>query len=132
MFVAAERENRKHHQGGLHADEAAEAGVPALELLHDQPVLDIAHPGASVAFQVSAEEAELTQLRNQFARETGVTEAVADQRQHAFIHKLPRRLPDHQLLFAELRVDRKIIHTGESRHVRTILPCLSVRRGMLR
>ena len=40
-------------------DETAQAGIAALQLLHDQPVLDVAHSGAAVAFQIRAEEAQL-------------------------------------------------------------------------
>ena len=36
----------------------------ALQFLHDEAVLDIAHAGAAVAFQVGAEEAEFGHLRN--------------------------------------------------------------------
>ena len=44
--------DRVHAQRALHRDEAAQAGVAALELLHDQPVGDVAEAGAAVALEV--------------------------------------------------------------------------------
>ncbi len=84
-----------HHQRALHADEAAQAGIAALEFLHDQAVFDVVHAGAAVAFQVGAEKTQPAHLRDQFARETRLAEAIADQRQHSFVDELARGLP-HQ------------------------------------
>ena len=59
LFLAAEGEDGIHHQRALHADEAAQAGIAALQLLHDQAVLDVVHAGAAVAFEIGAEKAQL-------------------------------------------------------------------------
>ncbi len=58
-------------QRGLHADERAHAGVAALQFLHDQAVFDVRHPGAAVAFEAGAEEAEVGHGLDQFAWESG-------------------------------------------------------------
>jgi hypothetical protein len=56
------------------------AGIAALELLHDQAVLDVAHAGAAVAFQIRAENPSRP-ISGISSRENAVAEAIADQRQ---------------------------------------------------
>ena len=53
----------------LHAREAADARVAALELLHREAVADLARPGAAVALEVAAEQAELRDLGDELGRE---------------------------------------------------------------
>ena len=76
-------------------------GIRALEFLHDQAVLGIAHSGAAVAFEVGTEEPEVGHFRYDLGGEAPVTEAIADQRLNAFLGEPPRGLPHHQLLFTE-------------------------------
>ena len=106
LFVAAESQDRVHHQRALHADETAQAGVAALDLLHHQPVFHIVHPGAAISFEVRAQEAQASQLRDELRREARLAEAIADERQHALIDELASGLPHQQLLLGELRVDQ--------------------------
>ncbi len=92
LFLAAEGQDRVHHQRALHADEAAQSGVGPFQLLHDQPVLHVAHAGAAVAFQIRAEESQPAHFRDQLAGEAGVAEAIAHQRQGPLVHELARGL----------------------------------------
>ena len=109
-------QDRIHHQRALHADEAAEAGIAALQFLHDQAVLDVVHARAAIAFQIRAEESQPAHLRNQFGGEARVAEAIADQRQNPLVGKLARGLPHQQFLLTEQRIDAQIIHAGKGRH----------------
>ncbi len=86
-----------HHQRALHGDEAAQAGIAALDLLHDEAVLDVAHAGAAVAFQVRAEEAEFGHFGDQLGREAGVAEAIADHGRDALVGEPARGLPHQQV-----------------------------------
>ena len=113
LLLASVGQNRIHHQRALHADETAQPGVAPLDLLHQQSVLDVAHAGAPIAFEIRAEETEASHLRDQLARETRLAEAVADQRQHPLVHELARRLAHQQFLLVEQRIDLQKIHTGE-------------------
>src|SRR5580658_2404500 len=85
LFIGAAGENRIHDQRALHAGEAAHSGVAALQLLHDETVLDVAHTRAAVAFQVGAEEAQAAHFRDQLAGEARVTITVAYGREHALV-----------------------------------------------
>ena len=49
LRLGAERVDRVHDERALHAREAADAGVAALELLHREAVADLAQAGAAVA-----------------------------------------------------------------------------------
>ena len=110
LLLAAVGEDGVHDERALHGDEAAHAGIDALEFLHDEAVLGIAHAGAAVAFEVGAEEAEVGHFRYDLGGKAPVAEAIADQRQNAFLGEPPRGLPHHQLLFTEEGVDAKIVY----------------------
>ena len=100
----------------MHGCEAAESGIGALEFLHHQAIFDVAHAGAAVTFQVRAQKSQAAEFRNQLFGETRVTEAIAHQRDGAFLHKLARGLADQQFLFGEQRVYLQIVDTGEAGH----------------
>ena len=98
LLLGAVGEDGVHDQRALHGDEAAHAGIGALQLLHDEPVLHVAHAGAAVAFEVGAEKAELGQFGDQLGGEAGVAEAIADERHDALLGEAARRLPHQQFL----------------------------------
>ena len=129
LLLGAVGVNGVHDQRALHGNEAADAGIGALQLLHDEPVLHIAHAGAAVAFQVGAQEAELRHLRDEFGREARVAVAVADQRQNPLFGKTPRGLPHHQLLFAEQGVDAEVVYASESHCVTQLFEHSPGKRG---
>ena len=118
LFLAAEGQDRIHHERALHANETAQPGIAALDLLHHQTVLDVAHPGAAVAFDIGAQKSQAPHLRDQFCGEARLTEAIADQRKHALIDELARGLPNQQLLLGKLRIDQQIVDAGKSGHAR--------------
>ena len=109
--------DRVHHQCALHGDEAADAGIGALQFLHDQAVLDVAHPGAPVPFEVSAQKAQIGHLGDQFGGKPGLAIAVPDQGQNPLFGEAPGGLPHHQLFGVEQRVDAEIVYTSKS-HVK--------------
>ena len=59
LLFGAEGVDGIHDKRGLHADEAAQAAVAALQFLRHEAVFDVGHAGAAVAFEIGAEEAEL-------------------------------------------------------------------------
>ena len=59
LFFGAIGVNWIHHQRALDTDEAAQAGIAALDFLHDQAVLDVVHAGAAIAFEIRSEESEV-------------------------------------------------------------------------
>src|SRR5207249_8488188 len=54
-----------HDEAALHRGARAQPRVAALELLHDEPVGDVAEPGAAVALEGGAEDAQLAELGDQ-------------------------------------------------------------------
>ena len=57
LWLAAVGMDGVHDERALHGNEAAHAGIDALQFLHDEAVLGIAHAGAAVAFEIGAEKA---------------------------------------------------------------------------
>src|SRR6185437_10669816 len=101
LLLGAEGMNRVHAERGLHRDEAADAGVAALELLTDQAVADGVEAGAAVALERRAEEAEAGELRNQVSREVVLLETLLDDGQHFVVDEPRDGLLHHALLFTE-------------------------------
>src|SRR3546814_12120438 len=90
----------------LHAGEAAQAAVAALEFLADQAVADTVEAGAAVFLrQGRAKHADAGDLGDQFGREASLVEAVADDRQHALVGEPGHGVLDSALLFAEQEAD---------------------------
>jgi hypothetical protein len=100
----------------LHRGEGAEAGIAALELLHDQPVSDVVEAGEVILLDRRAEEAHLGHLRNEVHGELLFAVGVLDDRNHFLIHEVANGLPYHQLFFAEERVDFEIVDAWETGH----------------
>src|SRR5262249_39151857 len=113
LLLRSEAVDRIHDERPLHGDEAADAGIDTLELLHDEAVLDVGHAGAAVAFEVRAEEAELGHFGDQLGGKTGVAVAIANQRQDSLLGESARGLPNHALLFGEERVDREVVYSSK-------------------
>lgn len=129
LFLAAVGENRVHHQRALHADEAAQAAIAALEFLHDEAVVDVAHAGAAIAIEVGAEKAHLAHLGDEAGGKAALVVAVPDDRHHLLVDKLPGRLADELLLFAQKGIDMKIVHTAKSAHASMVVPDIPSENG---
>ncbi len=125
LFVRSVLEDRVHHERALHGDEAAQAGIAALDLLHDEPVFHIAHAGAAVALEIRAQESELSHFGNQFSWKPAFAETIPNYRRDSFVDKPPGRLPHHEFLLGELRIDQKVIHAAEC-HESSVVPRLKV------
>ena len=111
LIFGTESVDRIHDERRLHAYKAAQAGVAALQLLHDEAVLHIGHAGAAVALKASAVKAQLAHRRNQLARETPLAKALFDDGNHVCVDKLAGGAADEQFLFREARVEMEKIET---------------------
>jgi hypothetical protein len=116
LFLRAVGVDRVHHQARLHGRERAQAGIAALELLHDQAVGDVPEAGEVVLLDRGAEETHLGHLRNEVMRKLLFAIRVLDDRQHFLIHEVADGLPYHQLLFGEKRIDIHVVDAGETGH----------------
>src|SRR5690606_17452998 len=97
---------RVHAQRRLHAGEAAQARVAALELLADQAVADVVELRAAVlGRQRGAEQAQAGDLGNQLDREAPLFEALADDRQHLLAGEAGDGVLYRALLVAEQGTD---------------------------
>ena len=85
--------------------EAAQAGVAALELLHDQAVGDVVHARAAVALEVGAEDAQLGQLGHELHREGAGAEVLLDERQEAPLDELRHGAAGEPLLVGQQVVE---------------------------
>ena len=111
LLVGAEGVDGIHDERRLHADEAAQPGVAALELLHDKAVFDIGHAGASVAFEIGAEEAELAHDRDELAREAADAKAFFDDGHEVVVDEVAGGAADEQLFFIEAGVEMEKIES---------------------
>src|SRR5205814_9652188 len=84
----------EHGERALHRGHRAQPRVARLELLHDEPVGAVGEPGAAVALQVRAEEAELAHARDERARELPLGMTALDHGEplahHEAAHARPR------------------------------------------
>ena len=113
LLVGAEGVDGVHDERGLHADEAAEAGVAAFEFLHHQAVFDVGHAGASVALEVGAEEAELAHDGNQFAREALGAKAFLDDGDEVVFDEVARGATDEEFFFIEAGIEMEKVEALE-------------------
>ena len=58
LFFRAVLKDRIHDESALYRHETSKAGIAALNFLHDEPVFDIVHTGATVPFQIGAEKSQ--------------------------------------------------------------------------
>src|SRR5207249_11359463 len=101
LLLAPPAPDGEHRERALHRGHRAQPRVARLELLHDEPVGDVGEPGAAVALQVRAEEAELGHARDERARELLLRVAALDPGQHLALDEAPHARPRHALLLAE-------------------------------
>src|SRR5215467_4700278 len=101
--------DRVHHQAALHRRPRAQPGVAALELLHDQPVGNVAEPRAAVALERGAEHTELAELRDELDRKRAGTMVIGDQREELRLHPVADRVADHPVFFGQEALDRVVV-----------------------
>ena len=114
LLLRAEGVDRVHHQAALHRDEAAQPGVAALELLHDQAVGDVVQAGQVVLVDGGAEQVELGHLGHQLDRETAVAVALFDDRFEPLVDPGAHGVAHQALLFAQKIVDMQKIESREN------------------
>ena len=78
LLIRAKGIDRIHDERRLYAHKAADARIAALEFLHQQPVFDVVHTRAAVAFERCAKEAEFAHGTHQLARKAAVAVALLD------------------------------------------------------
>ena len=83
--------NRKHAQGSLDRDEAAQPAVATLQLLAGEAVHHVAHAGRAVALQVHPEHAQPRQLADDLHRERCAFVVLGDDRQETLIDEAAHR-----------------------------------------
>ena len=99
-----------HDERGLHADEAADAGVAALELLVEEAGFDVVHAGAAVAVEGGAEEAELAHRADEFFGEAAVAIAVLDDGDEFVFDEGAGVGADEELVFGEEGVELEEVY----------------------
>src|SRR5262249_30322703 len=95
-------------------DEAAQAGVAALQLLHDEAVGDAAQAGETVFRDAGTEEVELAHGGHQLERGAGVAVAFFDERLDLVIDERAHRVAHQPLLFTEERIELQKIDAWET------------------
>ena len=78
-----------------------------------QAVGDVGHAGTAVAFQIGAEEAEFTELRNQVHGEGGFAAVLFDDGKNFVVDELARGLANQFLFVIELGIKIDEVDTGE-------------------
>lgn len=113
LLFCAEGVDGIHDERGLDAGEAAQTGVAAFELLHDEAILDVGHAGAAVAVEVDAEEAELAHGFDELAREAAVAVALLDDGDEVVFDEVAGGFANHALVFSEEGVEVEEINAFE-------------------
>ncbi len=113
LLVAAEGVDGIHGQRRVHADERADAAVAALQFLHDQSVFDIRHPGAAVAFEAGAIEAQVCHGLDQFLGEAAGAVAFLDDGDEVVLDKLAGGVADQAFFVREQGVEFEEINSPE-------------------
>ena len=113
LRLAAVGADRVHDKRALHGDEAAQAGIAALEFLSHEAVGDVGHARATVAVQVGTEEAKFAKLGNEVQGEGAFAGVLFDAGKDFVIDKLAGRLADQLFLVVQLGIEVDEIDTGK-------------------
>ena len=106
LRLAAIGEDRVHDERGLHRHRRAVAGIDALDLARDQPIGDIAEPGAAILFRNrGAEQAERAHLRDDGAVEALLAVVHQHAREQLVLGVAARGVAHHALFFRELALE---------------------------
>ena len=105
LLLRAAHRDRQHGQARVHAEEHAEAAVAAVQFHRDQPARHRAHPGAPVALDVLADDAELGQPLDQRPADLGPFPVRADDRHDLLVDEPPDGDEVLPLLVGELLAD---------------------------
>ena len=111
LFGRAEGVDRVHHERGLHRDERAQAGISALELLHDQTVGDVVEAGQTVVRERRAEEVHFRHLRNELGGELSLPGGLLDDRQDPVLDPAADGVADEPLLLGQEGVEAQVVHS---------------------
>src|SRR5207249_11609914 len=109
-----------HDEAALHRGARAQPRVAALELLHDEPVGDVAEPGAAVALEGGAEDAQLAELGDQRDRKRAGAMMLGDDRDELRLDPVAHGVADHPLVLGQERFDAVVVHAPELLHGRPL------------
>src|SRR2546425_6664190 len=84
--------------------------------LFRSPVRDVIEPGAPVALERGAEDAELAELRDQLEGEGPRAVVLGDHGEELRLHPVADRIADHPLLLREEVFDAVVIDAPEFLH----------------
>ena len=115
LLLGAVLPDRVHGQRALHRDHAAQPGVGRFELAAGDAVGDRAHPGASVARQVHAEQAQLAEFGHEVAGERTFLEPFGDVRLDPVGREVAHRVTDQPLVRGQLVVNPEQVDIGRLR-----------------
>ena len=107
LFLRAAHGDRHHGQARVHAEDHAEAAVPAVQLHGHQAARQRAHPRALVALDVLADDAELGQPPDQRPADLRSFPVLAGDRHDLLIDEPPDGREVRPLLVGELLPDGK-------------------------
>ena len=122
LFLGTEGVNRVHDQAALHGNETANAAVRALQFLIDQPVSHVVEPGAAVALQVRAHQAQLAEFRNELHREGPLAVVLANDRHHLLLHKFAHGGTGQTFFVGQQVVDQVKVGALKFCHVGFLIP----------
>ena len=95
--------DRIHHQRRLHREHRAIAGIDPLDLARDQPVGDIAEPGAAIVLrQRRAEQPERAHLGHDLAVEALLAKGGEHARKQLLLRIAARGVAHHALVLGQL------------------------------
>ena len=107
LFLRAAHRDRLHGQARVHAEDHAEAAVPAVQLHGHQPARQRAHPRAPVSLDVLADNAEFRQPADELPRDLGPFPVRPDDRHDLLVDEPPDGGEVRPLLVGELLPDGK-------------------------
>ena len=111
--VGAPAVDRVHRQRALHGHEAAQPRVDRLELAAGHAVRRRGRPGAAVALQVHAEQAELAELRAEVVGQGALVVPVGDVRGELLRGERAHGVPDRAVLVGQQPVDgQEVVGVG--------------------
>src|SRR5262249_13580735 len=116
LLFAPIRVDRIHAQRALNGRKRTHPRIAALQLLEDEAVADVVHPGAPVALQARAEDAHLRHLRNQLVGEGAVAKMPADHREVLAVDEVGHQVARRLFVLGEQVVDSIQVGDFGARH----------------
>jgi hypothetical protein len=108
--------DRVHDEPALNGGEGAEAGVSALELLHDEPVGDVVESRAAIALEGGPEDAHLAERLGDLQGERALSMMGGHDGHELLLHPVADGVPHHPLLLREQGLDAVVVDAAKALH----------------